>query len=935
MSRGRESDSDGLGLSQARRIDAACNRFEGAWRGGRRPRLKDYLGDARGPERSALLRELVLLDLHYRRRSGDAPLRADYAPHFAGGVVPPWLAAAVAAPPDGETTGPRAGPRPERGRNGAGTAATPAPGAAPRYLGGYELLEEIGRGAMGVVYKARQASPPRLVALKLLLGMEEPSPEVPQRFQREIEIAAQFEHPHLVPLYEAGTEEGQPYFSMQLVEGGSLAKQVDRFMQDPKAAARLMVKVAGAVHHAHRRGILHRDLKPANVLLDARGEPHVTDFGLATRLEGQARLTQPGAVIGTPSYMAPEQAAGAAGVTTAADVYGLGSILYELLTGQPPFRGRTTLETLWLVRENEPTRPRALNARVDRDLEAVCLKCLAKDPTRRYGSAEDLAEDLERWLRGEHVQARRPWFAGRFVKWARRRLLVASLATAVLWACLVSVVLVVWQRKRADDYRKGLDGLLPEAEYQVVADAYRHFERGEVARAEELLDTCPPSNRSWEWFHLKRRCRRPPAAIHLQGVSTLNPNRTLFLSSPDGKHLLIQGDRTLTMWDLTAGKELYRWDLLKSDNGRVFSTGKNRLVTWHHKHNHMTIRQVTDGRALATIPYRPPGAAVPLCMDSAFSPDGRRVYAAFYDGTVRGWDLETRQEKVAVRAGKLLGFRHNGGRHYASAGDVHLEPASADRPAPGLLLVSPNGRRLFASGSLWNVADGNEPAAMSGQLLEVPLGVPDPPALQIAPVDADVVFSPDGSRLAVANKKREVAVWDTGEGREMFTLSLPPPIEWCVPPCHAGFSGDGRYFYYANGRTVTVWDAATGDELGTVSRNQVPKRFGTGEKPFYTNDGFLFGGKGFLGFSPDGRRGFWVEEGKGVRLFGTTTGHMIFKTPLGHGFFKEPLETKGAWLSPDGRFLIGASYDRLRIEGEVSIMSWDGAPPEETEAVRP
>jgi serine/threonine-protein kinase len=295
-----------------------------------------------------------------------------------------------------------------------------AAGPPPRFFDGYELIEEIGRGAMGVVYKAWESSLQRFVALKMVLRGEHASAADLARFRGEAQAAARLSHRNIVPVYKVGEQGGQAYFCMEYVAGTTLSAAAAAGPLPQERAARYLAAIARAVHHAHEHGILHRDLKPSNVLLDGDDQPRVTDFGLAKRVEGGATLTGTGAIVGTPSYMAPEQAAGGEGkVGPPADIYALGAILYELLTGRPPFQGASVWDVLLLVRTEEPVRPRLLNRKIDPDLEMICLKCLEKRPEHRYGTALALAEDLERFLQSEPVEARTSslaYFVGRLFR---------------------------------------------------------------------------------------------------------------------------------------------------------------------------------------------------------------------------------------------------------------------------------------------------------------------------------------------------------------------------------------------------------------------------------------------------------------------------------------------------------------------------------------
>ena len=312
-------------------------------------------------------------------------------------------------------------------------------------LGDYELVEEVGRGGQGVVFRARQKSLNRTVALKVISLGQWASKAHVKRFRREAEAAASLDHPSIVPIYEVGERDGSCYFSMKFVEGGQLDEVSRRTPMSIRHAAELIAKVARTVHYAHEHGILHRDIKPGNILLDDKGEPHLTDFGLARLVEAESTITRTLEVLGTPSYMAPEQAAGNnTQLTSATDVYGLGAVFYQLLTGQPPFAGGTTYETIKLLLDTEPRQPRLLNPKIDRDLSTICLKCLEKHPERRYSSALALAEDLECWLKHEPIQARRTGLFARGKKWVQRNPSSALLAASLV-ALAAAAGWIIWK----------------------------------------------------------------------------------------------------------------------------------------------------------------------------------------------------------------------------------------------------------------------------------------------------------------------------------------------------------------------------------------------------------------------------------------------------------------------------------------------------------
>ena len=436
-------------------------------------------------------------------------------------------------------------------------------GAAVRRIDDYELLEEIARGGMGVVYKARQVSLNRIVALKMILAGQLADAQEIQRFLTEAEAAAHLDHPNIVPVFEVGQYNGQHYFSMGYVEGVSLAAKVADGPLPVREAAELMKTVAEGVQYAHEHGVIHRDLKPSNVLLDKFGRPRVTDFGLAKKIEADSQLTETGRVMGTPSYMPPEQAGGQTDqVGPLSDVYSLGATLYCLLTGRPPFQAASLLETLNQVLQREPVSPQALNPEVDRDLETICLKCLQKETLRRYASAKDFANDLERFLNREPIHARPISRPARAWRWCRRNPIVASLSTAITLALAIGTVVSTHfaiESNRALKGQKEATALADEeterAEWLLytsqIARAQLEWTDGNVTNAWEALNACSRNFRGWEhdYLHMLFKGTQQTLRGHTQVVNSV-------AFSPDGRWIVSGAvDKTLKVWDAQTGQE--------------------------------------------------------------------------------------------------------------------------------------------------------------------------------------------------------------------------------------------------------------------------------------------------------------------------------------------------------------------------------------------
>ncbi len=715
------------------------------------------------------------------------------------------------------------GPTPTTWFQGTPSSAPATPGVRPsRVFGDYELIEEIARGGMGIVFKARNVRLDRIVALKTILAGQLATPADVQRFRIEAENAAQLDHPNIVPLYEVGEHEGQHYFTMRLIEGGSLAGQLTRFLcDDPRATVELMASVARAVHYAHQRGILHRDLKPANILLDRTGQPHVTDFGLAKRLAGEGDLPSSTAIVGTPSYMAPEQASGKTVLSTAIDVFSLGAILYELLTGRSPFRADTPFETLLQVVQKEPVGPRVLNPRVDRDLETICLKCLDKEPTQRYGSAEALAEDLERWLAGEPIRARRTSTVERLVKWARRRpstaalVVVSALAVVAAVAGLAIGFLAVAAEKRLTDQaveklkqalvneQSALRSMRENSYYQTIALAAPEILANNISRADGLLESCPPELRQWEWGALKRQA-------HAESRSWEFPTEPAALAfSRDSHRLAAAGGAlaepgTVAIWDVDSGR------LIRSFHGHAdainrlaFDLSGRRLATAGRDRT-VRIWDMANGQELRTLQGH---LLAVSCV--AFSPDGRLLASAGEDRMIKLWDATSGAERrilIGHTASILaIAFSPNGSMLASAGGDHTIElwdvatgsEVRSLRGHTGIVhgvAFSPDGQLVASAAYDGTRGSGTRPRGASSSRSAATPGS--------SPVSRS---APTATMSASSSLDGTIQLWESGSGEIIRTLRGHAGGVWGVE-----FRGDGqRLASFGEDRSVKLWDVST------------------------------------------------------------------------------------------------------------------------------
>ncbi len=822
---------------------------------------------------------------------------------------------------------------------------SPRPAALRPQVPGYEILGELGRGGAGIVYHARHRLLGRPVAIKMLHPGLFPSEADRRRLRAEAEAVARLQHPSVVQLYEIGEADGSPYLVLEYVAGGTLATYLAGRPQPPREAAALVIALARAVHAAHRQRIIHRDLKPANILLHRdptacagapraeRGEaaaprpappvPKITDFGLAKRLD--RTVSDPTRTLsGTPAYMSPEQVPGRAGgppappITPAADIYALGVILYEMLTGRPPFLGTDWLGTLLQVVRRAPVPPRELQPGTPLDLQTICLKCLEKEPGKRYATAEELADDLARFLDHEPIRARPVGPLGRLLRWGRRNPVLAGSLAGLISTGLLALSAILWQWKKADDLARSLSAANARAEerLRVAVDAQERAERaGDEARrrgaaerreryrsniaaaaaalqlqnsqtARRALEAAPPEHRAWEWRHLHAQLDGARAAMP-GFMPPLGSPRQPPVISPSGEQLaaVAADERTINLWEVRTGTPIAA---LRGHEGPVFALAFSPDGRWLASGSaDRTIRlwEPAAGRARAVLR----GHERPIAWVS-FSPDGRRICSSDGEST-RLWDAAAGRA-VAVLGGPgevaaLWGPQRGGWLVTGSDRRVSLSDATTGRRIAVLgshehpivhLAITADGRRIASHAvrekmiRLWDGMTGREVAVLRGD-------VEYPGALS---------FSPDGSRLASGSvyPDNTVRLWDTATGRPIAELRGHQNTIRSV-----AFGPDSRRIVSASSDEVAwLWDGATGRPIAPLRGHTE--------------------GLWLSIFSPDGRRVVTTSADQTLRLWDATSGDLI-AVLRGH-----KSEAYGAAFTARGSLLVSRSVD-----GESRV--WD------------
>jgi WD40 repeat protein/tRNA A-37 threonylcarbamoyl transferase component Bud32 len=775
---------EGLTDSQLWRVDQICDGFETAWKSARRPQIEAFLDASRGPDRELLLRELVLLDVHYRRRQGESPGITDYQHRFPE-VAETWLDAELAPGPRDDTAAGRAGgQRAAELQENPAASSFPLEVGAPRTFGKFQLLERVGVGGFGTVWRALDVRLNRIVALKIPHPHLIETAEDVARFYREARAAAQLRHPGIVTVHEVTDFNGLLILVCDFVTGTSLRDLLLTRRLSPQAAAKLVAKVADALAYAHSMGAIHRDIKPANIMLDTAflesgavhddeasgwpGEPRIVDFGLAFLDQESIHLTHDGAIVGTPAYMSPEQAVGrdsAHPIDHRCDIYSLGVVLYETLTGTLPFAG-TRSELLKKVISSDPPSPRRFDRAIPRDLESICLKTMAKEPRHRYASARELADDCKRYLDGEPIRARpvRLWeWAWRY---ARRRPLAAAFAAMVAVTALAVVGLVVGWRfhiQLRHEYVRTEKARSAEAQEHQRAEAYLYYNRmalaereysaNNVERVERLLEDCPPGLRGWEWSYLKRQCHHEILTIRHAPERPQSVTVTRVAFSPDGLHLATAcKDGMIRLWNASSGELV-----------RVF------------------------------------GGHDQAALGLAYHPSGSQIASSGQDSQIKVWDAATGALLRTLRG-------HEGAVYCVAYSSDGRRLASGDGYPPWESAQHLRSRGIV---KVWDESTGNECFSLRGHTQNV----------------MGVAFSPDGRRLATvsggslaipqvaSNKSGELLIWDAGNGELVRTIRGHEG-----PLTAVAYSPDGETLATSSwDRTVKLWDPETGVRRSTLA----------------------------------------------------------------------------------------------------------------------
>jgi WD40 repeat protein len=676
------------------------------------------------------------------------------------------------------------------------------PGLKSRFFGDYEILEEIARGGMGVVYRARQLGLNRMVALKMVQANHLLSDEARLRFRVEIEAVAQLSHPHIVSLFESGDQDGTHYFTMRLVEGGDLAAYLKR--EHPlQERMRLLVKVCRAVHYAHQRGILHRDLKPSNILVDLEGEPHVADFGLAKSVDHDTGFTFTSSVLGSPNYMAPEQANGKSHqLTTAVDVYGLGAILYHMLAGRPPFQARTPIETLRQVVDVDVAAPSTFG-KVDRDLETIALKCLRKEPSGRYGTAEDLAQDLERWLAGEPILARRLGRVEAVLRWTRRHPAAAGLGTALAVALTaiavgtgVAAVRIKQAEQKATSHLR--DSLLREARSLRLGSELGHREDGlRLIREAAALGGTPEYRMRLRDELLATVARIEPRFVKYGGT---NANSRMMLNALHQRNQLFAAveDETNVVFHTVNGASRQGRLVLREPITSIDGFSPNSLYIALRHREALRVLDLRNGKVV-------------------FNRAGTNVVYAFHP----------RENSILVQGAPneaVLYSLTNGAEKLRWT--AALPRDSANERGWRALSYSPSGRMVAAASigplslELLNPNTGRQIRALTNSSRMVAMA-----------------WAPDGNRLAVSTEDGTALIWQAARGNLIWTspamiapahtMVFHPRRDWLALGCR---DDKVRFIDTYQQRFVFETDAATsslnfsphGIRLGPVWSNGKP-----------------------------------------------------------------------------------------------------------------